>query len=267
MSRNVVIFGGARGIGATVARAFTEAGDNVTISARSPDEVTTAARDIGATGQVCDITDAVAVEALLATTGAPDVVVNAAAVQGGRGAIGPVWDTDADAVAMTIGINLTGAFNVIRAAIRAMRPSGSGTIVQFSGGGSTGPRAGFAAYGISKTGVLRLVETAQAELDAESSDIRVFALAPGAVATAMTREVLANADRVPNEAADAGDIAGGRAGVPPEMAAELCQFLASNAAAPLAGRLIHVRESYRDYVTSDLGPDAGRLRRTDYNLA
>jgi len=267
MSRMVMVFGGARGIGATVARAFARAGDQVAIAARSQAEVTTAAREIGATGHVCDILDAVAVEAMMAAAGTPDMVINAAAIQGGRGGIGPVWDTDPEAVAMTIGINLTGAFNVTRAALRAMRPAGKGTLVQFSGGGSTGARPGFAAYGASKTGVLRLVETAQAELDAEGSGIRVFALAPGAVATAMTREVLDNADRVPGEVADAGDIADGRAGVPPEMAAELCLFLATEAAAPLAGRLTHVREAYRDYVARDLGSDAGRLRRADYPRA
>ncbi len=267
MSRSVVVFGGARGIGATVAKTFAEIGDNVVISARNPEEVATTARAIGAKGQVCDITDTAAVRAVLATSGQPDIVINTAAIQGGRGAIGPIWETDPEAVAATIRINLIGAVNVIRESLRVMRPVDNGVLIQFSGGGSTAPRAGFAAYGVSKTGVLRLVETAQMELEAEGSKIRLFALAPGAVATAMTREVLENEDRVPEEAKEAGDIAGGRAGVSPDLAAELCQFLASDQATPLCGRLIHVLEKYRDYVGFDLGPNDGRLRRVDYTSA
>ena len=52
--------------------------------------------------------------------------------------------------------------------------------------------------------------------------------------------------------------------MPPERAADLCEFLASDAAAPLAGRLIHVNEPYREYVERDLDDAAGCLRRLDY---
>ena len=55
--------------------------------------------------------------------------------------------------------------------------------------------------------------------------------------------------------------------VPPTLAAELCAFMATDEAAPLAGRLTHVKEPYRSYVERDLGVDAGRLRRAGYPQA
>jgi NAD(P)-dependent dehydrogenase (short-subunit alcohol dehydrogenase family) len=263
-SRRILVFGGARGIGEAVARNFIRAGDSVAIVARTASEVSEAAVSMSADGFVGDITNPDAVERIMDATGAADVVVNAAAIQGGRGAIGPLWETDPMAFAKVVNINLVGAYIVLRAALRRMRPRRAGTVVMFSGGGSTAPRPNFDAYGASKTAVLRLVESAQWALDNEGSAVRVFAIAPGLVSTAMTREVIENADVVPNEAEAARRAAAGQSGVPPTLAAELCLFLASPQGAPLSGRLVHVKENYRDYVRSDLGPDAGRLRRVDY---
>jgi 3-oxoacyl-[acyl-carrier protein] reductase len=219
---------------------------------------------MGARGFVGDIADADTVDRIMDAAGDLDVVVNAAAIQGGRGAMGPLWETDPERFARVIEVNLVGAYVVLRAALRRMRARREGTVVLFSGGGSTGPRPGLDAYGTSKTAVLRLAESAQRALDDEGSPVSVFAIAPGAVATAMTREVLDNADAVPGEIESARGIAAGEQGVPASLAADLCMFLASPEAAPLAGRLVHVREDYRAYVQRDLGADAGRLRRVDF---
>lgn len=262
-SRRVLVFGGSRGIGEAVATAFAEAGDTVVISARNNREVAATASRLRATSFECDVGDARAVERVIEACGPVDILVNAAAIQGGRGAIGPLWDTDPTSFAEVVGVNLIGTYNVVRAGLRHMRKQGRGTIIVFSGGGSTVARPGFDAYGVSKTAVLRLAEGAQIALDRENSPVRVFAIAPGAVSTAMTREVLDNADLVPEEAAGARTVADGQ-GVPPQMAAELCLFLATEESRPLAGRLVHVREDYRDYVQHSLGADAGRLRRVDY---
>jgi 3-oxoacyl-[acyl-carrier protein] reductase len=263
-SRRVLVFGGSRGIGEAVATAFSQAGDVVSIAARNPTETAVAASRLRATSFVCDISDAHAVERVIEACGPVDIVINAAAIQGGRGAIGPLWDTDPASFAKVIEINLLGTYNVLRAGLRQMRQNGRGSIILFSGGGSTGPRPGFDAYGASKTAVLRLAESAQAALDQEGKPIRIFTIAPGAVATAMTREVLDNVALVPQEADSAQDVADGKAGVPPTLAAELCLFLAEEAGGALSGRLVHVREDYRDYVRRDLGEHAGRLRRVDY---
>lgn len=256
--------GGSRGIGEAVASAFVKTGADVAIAARNPEAVEATAFACGATGIVCDVSDPQSVEQAVARFAPVDVIVNAAAVQGGRGAIGPLWDTDPASFARVIEINLLGSYNVLRTGLRHMRPRGHGTIVLFSGGGSTAARPGFDAYGASKTAVLRLAESAQLALDAEGAAIRVFAIAPGAVATAMTQEVMENADLVPQEAATAKGVAEGQAGVPASMAADLCVFLSGPDSSALAGRLVHVRENYRDYVRKTLDEHAGRLRRVDY---
>lgn len=263
--RQVLVVGGSRGIGKAVAAAFVQAGCDVAIAARNRDEVAATAAALGATGLICDVSDAVQVEQAISALPSVDVVVNAAAVQGGRGAIGPLWDTEPASFARVIEINLVGTYNVLRSAIRHMRPRRSGTVILFSGGGSTAPRPGFDAYGASKTAVLRLAESTQAALAAEGSAVRVFAVAPGAVATTMTQEILENIDLVPQEAAAASGVAEGKGGVPATMAADLCVFLSGEDSSPLAGRLVHVRESYRDYVRRGLGDDDGRLRRIGYS--
>lgn len=260
----VIVFGGSRGIGKAVANGFADSGAEVAIVARNEDEVAAAAEEIGAVGLVGDVSDLQSVELAFANFAPVDVVVNAAAIQGGRGAIGPLWDTDPESFARVIEINLLGSYHVLRTALQHMRPRRQGTIILFSGGGSTAARPGFDAYGASKTAVLRLVESAQIALDAEGVPIRVHAVAPGAVATAMTQEILANVDLVPHEATSARGVAQGQAGVPASMAADLCLFLSSSNCEPLAGRLVHVRESYRDYARRAFDAHAGRLRRVDY---
>ncbi len=263
--RRVLIFGGGRGIGAEVARGFRAAGDEVVIVARSPAQVEATAREIGARGLTGDVGDAASVDAVFAQAGAVDVVVCAAAVQGGEGAIRPVWETDPEAFAAVAQINFLGSYHVLRAAIRSMQARESGgAVILFSGGGAAAPRPQFAAYGTTKTAVLRLVETAAAELALIDSPIRVFALAPGAVRTAMTEEVLALGAAAGTAEADAAAKIDAGDGVSPVMAAALSRFLASADAAPLTGRLIHVKEPYREYVSEALSEEAGCLRRAGY---
>ena len=262
----MLVFGGSRGIGATVAKAFAARGDRVTIAARTGRELEATARALGATAVVVDVADPDAVAAAFARTGPPDVTVHAAAIQGGPGAVGPLWETEPAAFAEVARVNLLGSYLVLRGAIRALRGANRpGTVILFSGGGAAFPRPRFAAYGVTKTAVLRLVETTAQELREVGAPIAVFAIAPGAVHTAMTREILELEARAGGSEAEQAQktIAGG--GVPPEKAADLCLFLATPAARPLAGRLVHVNEDYRGYVTRALAQDAGCLRRAGYD--
>jgi NAD(P)-dependent dehydrogenase (short-subunit alcohol dehydrogenase family) len=112
-----------------------------------------------------------------------------------------------------------------------------GCIVNFSGGGATAPLARFSAYAASKAAVVRLSETLAEEC--REFNIRVNAIAPGAVDTSLQDAVLAAGER-------AGDLLeriarlrkSGEGGVPPELAAELTVFLASDASRGLTGKLI-----------------------------
>lgn len=118
----------------------------------------------------------------------PDVVINCAAVQK---PIGNSWSVPLKSWEKTVKINLLGSFIVVRAAVRQMIKKGYGSIIMFSGGGAAYSRPNFSAYGVSKTGVLRMVEIVAEELKlAGYPNIIINAVAPGAVKTRMTSEIL-----------------------------------------------------------------------------
>jgi NAD(P)-dependent dehydrogenase (short-subunit alcohol dehydrogenase family) len=104
--------------------------------------------------------------------------------------IGPAMEIDPAAWRSALAVNLDGTFFSIRAFYPLLRKSSRrAKVICFSGGGSTSPRPNFAAYGVSKTGVVRLVETLAFEWQNQSLDIN--AVAPGAIFTRMTEQVLA----------------------------------------------------------------------------
>lgn len=269
-ARSVIVFGGSRGIGNAVAQRFIRNGDHVALVARSSEALQHAALSSGAKSHfVADVANNSQVKKVFESLNKIDVVINAAGIQGGEGAIGHIWETDPVAFNHVIDVNLTGSYHVLHHAIRHMleNSTSNGRLIMFSGGGSTSPRSRFAAYGSSKTGVLRLVETCATELDHIGSGILVFAVAPGAVHTAMTEETLKYAHNAGVEEVEAASRTAGEKGVPPKKAADLCEFLAGPDSSTLRGRLIHVNEQYKGYVKRQLDDDAGTLRRVDYPSA
>src|SRR5258708_34854040 len=74
-----------------------------------------------------------------------------------------------------------------------MIAKGEGWIVNLSGGGATGPRPMFSAYGAAKTALVRYGETLAAEV--ASNGVRVNSVAPGAFASGMTQAILADGER------------------------------------------------------------------------
>ncbi|MEX1183119.1 MAG: SDR family oxidoreductase [Gemmatimonadota bacterium] len=243
MKRTVLVTGAGRGIGAAVARAFAAEGASVFAVSRTDAElreVTDSIRDAGgrAAHAAADVADAAAVERVMracrAAFGEPDVLVNAAGVYG---PIGRVWEIDTAAWWRAQEINLRGTLHTCAAVLPHMIERGAGRIVNFSGGGATSPLPRFSAYAASKAAVVRLTETIAEEVRAFG--ITANAIAPGAVDTRLQDEVLA-------VGAAAGELHGrmrklretGEGGVPPELAASLAVYLASDAAAALTGKLI-----------------------------
>lgn len=241
-TRVVMVAGGGRGIGAAVARAFAT-DSAVFMVSRTERELQEVAGSIGAADgkagyAVADVASEeqvrAAVHACTQQFGAPEVLVNAAGVYG---PIGPVWELDADAWWRAQEINVRGTLHCCAAVLPAMIERGAGRIINFSGGGATSPLPRFSAYAASKAAVVRLTETIAEEV--RSYGITVNAIAPGAVDTTLQDDVLEAGDR-------AGELHDriarlretGEGGVPPELAASLAVFLASDVAAPLTGRLI-----------------------------
>jgi len=271
--KSVLILGGARGIGKAVVDAFFSDGFGVTVVARTQNDIDATVEEFSDRGEMlgfhADISlpDEVqrAVHAHLSRFECIDVVVNTAGIQG---PIGLLWENDPVQWARNISINLVGSFNVAKSVVPEMIRAGNGVVVLFSGGGAAYARPRFSAYGVGKTGVLRLVETVHEELmECEARGVRIYAVAPGAVRTRMTEEVLSDMDSAGEKAFTEALTTSEKGGTPPERASELCLFLAKERPVCLSGRLIHVNEPYREYVASFEGKgmgDRGMLRRVGY---
>lgn len=201
-----VITGASRGLGAQFARSFHEAGYSLCLIARSMGDLEALKTDIETARKktsharqtiVClaaDIGNSTVLQDLSPRLDAAcqrvDVLINNAAIQG---PIGPLQDNDWQAWQETLAINLLAPVFLTKTVLPKMMAQKSGTIIMLSGGGATGPRANFTAYASAKTALVRFAETLAEELRPlkdQGIDITVNAIAPGAMATAMLREVL-----------------------------------------------------------------------------
>jgi 3-oxoacyl-[acyl-carrier protein] reductase len=236
--RTALVTGGSRGIGRGIALELAARGANLVIdyhqNRAAADEV--AAR-VSAMGLVCEVVQADvgssqeadrlvarAVEAL----GSLDIVVSNAGIA--RDAL-LVRMTD-DKWETVLRTNLTGAFNVTRAAARYMLGKKSGRIILISSVVGLGGNAGQANYAASKAGVIALAKTAAKELG--SRGITVNVVAPGFVETDMT-------SALDNEVVSSylASIPLKRAGTPGDIAKAVA-FLASNEAAYITGQVLAV---------------------------
>jgi NAD(P)-dependent dehydrogenase (short-subunit alcohol dehydrogenase family) len=224
--QRVLVTGGNRGIGLAAVRHLARAGAEVTFTART---AAGAASDV-ATGVVADVTDPVAMAALMAR--GFDAVVNNA------GIITPIGRIDTVAIAdwaQNIAVNLVGAFHVIQLAIKGM-PRG-GTIINLSSGAARRPMEGWSAYCAGKAGLAMVTQAVHAEFG--DRGIRIFGLAPGVVDTDMQATIRASGinpvSRIARE-----DLAS------PDDAAHAIAWLCTAAADPFVGQEVDVRhEAFR----------------------
>ena len=241
--RVAIVTGGGRGIGEATALALAREGVRLSLVSRTASELEKVARQVVSLGGEALVASAdvarqedVAriVDKTLTHYGKVDILVNAAGVYG---PIGPTAEVDIEQWVRAIKINLIGTFLCSRLVLPHMIERRSGRIINFSGGGATSALPRFAAYGVSKTAVVRLTETLAEEV--KEFNIGVNSIAPGAVDTRLQDAVLAAGDQ-------AGDLfqrirrmrETGEGGVPVELSAGLVVFLASDAAAGLTGKLI-----------------------------
>jgi 3-oxoacyl-[acyl-carrier protein] reductase len=245
-AKNVVVTGASVGIGRAIAEAFVRAGHHLVLCARMSEPLAQTARELARPGQKvishpCDVSDEQQVRALADFTarelGGCDVLVNNAGIQG---PIGPLEEIDWNEWKRTIEIDLFGVALPCRAFIPQMKQRGAGKIINLSGGGATGPRPFFSAYAAAKTAVVRLTENLAEEL--RPFHIDVNAIAPGPVKTRLTSETLAAGAETIGAGAHAEALRIEQEGdCPPQLAADLCVFLASAECNGITGRLISAR--------------------------
>jgi NAD(P)-dependent dehydrogenase (short-subunit alcohol dehydrogenase family) len=241
LDKAALVTGGSSGIGRTTALLFAKEGAKVAIASRRQEEGQSVVDEIRRAGgeaifvktdvsQAEDCANAVA--KTVAAFGKLDVAFNNAGVE----AFGkPVADTDESTWDHVMGINLKGVFLSMKYEIPEMLKVGGGSIVNMSSTyGIVASAFGGSSYHASKAGIIGL--TKAAALEYAKQQIRVNAICPAFVATAMVEKFL-------DETGMTDQIKAfhpvGRLGTESEIA-EATVFLASNASSFMTGTALSV---------------------------
>jgi len=233
----MLVTGASRGIGAAVSRLAAEDGYTVVVNYAASTSIAEAlAAEIGndSFASCADVGDEQAVLAMFAEidrrVGRVDVLVNNAGI---AGSFGTLDSYTVESLARLWAVNLTGPFLCTQAAAPIIRDSGGGAVVNVTS--ISGLRASTlrTAYGTSKAGLAHL--TQQQAIELASLGIRVNAVAPGPVDTAMARAVHTPEIR----AAYHDAIPLNRYGLEQELA-EAIFFLCSDRASYITGQTIAV---------------------------
>ena len=185
--QRAVVTGGASGIGRATARRMAEEGAAVAVVDINGDAAGACARDIGGTAHVADVADPEglreAFDAAAEAMGGMTILFNNAGV----GNLSPLHEWEPDEWNRLVSINLTGVYLGFRAAVPHLEASGGGSIVSTASISGTRPAAGEAPYAASKAGVAAITASAALEY---GPHIRVNAVSPGMIATALTAPLL-----------------------------------------------------------------------------
>ncbi len=181
--RVIIVTGASRGIGRALALELARLGARVMGTARDPEALSSLRRECGDAVAVVegDITRSADVERIVSETrralGPVDALVNNAGV----GAFGPVHTlSEADVDAM-LGVNLKGAWLMVRAVLGEMIRRGEGQILNVASVAGLTTFPGGSMYSASKWGLMALTETLREEL--KPHGLRVSALCTGSVQT------------------------------------------------------------------------------------
>jgi NAD(P)-dependent dehydrogenase (short-subunit alcohol dehydrogenase family) len=188
--KHALVTGGARGIGAAIARTLIAHGARVTITGRVETTLSDAALELGAAFVTGDVSEPEAVtrafEQVTRNSGRVDILVNNA----GQASSAPFLKTDTVLWRRMLGVNLDGTFYFTQAALPGMLEAGWGRVVNVASVAGLVGYAYVSAYCAAKHGVIGLTRALANEVAAKG--VTVNAVCPGYTDTDMVREGVEN---------------------------------------------------------------------------
>ena len=237
--RRVVVAGGSRGIGRSIALGFAEAGAAVSICARGAEALEATRRELAAFGgvvhaQSCDLANEAAIAgyipAAAATLGGIDVLVNNASGFG-RGDDEESWD-------LSLSVDLMAAVRASRAAMPWLMKGTEPSIIHISSGSGLNPSVRTPAYGAAKAAVNHYTRTQAAAL--AKHGIRVNCVAPGSIEFPGGSWEKRKTDDPKLYNGILASMPAGRLGRPEEVAS-VVMFLASSLAIWVTAQIVQVK--------------------------
>jgi NAD(P)-dependent dehydrogenase (short-subunit alcohol dehydrogenase family) len=232
--QGALITGASRGLGRALAEQLAARGARVALVARDPGplgDVVAAIRGRGGDAHAVagDISDKTAIHRIAGQ--AQGLIGEIAIAIHNASTLGPtplrlLLDTECEDLAAVFETNLVGPFRLTKVLAGAMAIRGAGVIVHVSSDAAVEPYPRWGAYGASKAAQDHLSRILAAELD--GTGVRVLAVDPGEMDTAMHAAAIPDADRATLQA-------------PAAVAARIVEMIEDGARAPSGARLVAPR--------------------------
>lgn len=241
-NKSAIITGGARGIGAAIARLFAQAGAKVIIADIDAENGTRLAAELSGQFFHLDVSSEKDWDLLATAHPVIDIVVNNAGITGFEDSPGP-HDPEHATLAewhRVHAVNLNGTFLGCRYAIKAMRAKGSGSIINMSSRSGLVGIPGAAAYASSKAAIRNHSKSVALYCAGQGLKIRCNSIHPAAILTPIWEAMIGDSpDRDARMAAMVADTPLKRFGTVEEVAA-IALLLASEDASYMTGSEIHL---------------------------
>ncbi len=237
--RRALVTGSAGGLGKAIALALAAAGAEVVGADIAKEANHQVASAVGGSAVTLDVSDKEAVDAAVedisTRLGPIYVLVNSAGI-GGRGTAA---DYPPDQLARVIDVNVKGSLYMCQAVGKHMIEQGHGSIINIASIGGLVGFPGSVGYQASKGGVVQMTRSLAVEW--ASSGVRVNAVAPGHIGTALVRRQWEVEPHLKEFFLTRTPM--GRLGTPADVAGPVV-FLAGDAAAMITGQIIAVDGGY-----------------------